>query len=100
MAAQWGNLSSFEQGAGLALRKHFAEKLGLAEQESSWQNRREGFGDIVLSLGQLGASVEKVCHNINLLSSSEIGELYEAPALGKGIVGHGPQAQSALFRVR
>ncbi len=79
-----GNLSSFEQGAGLALRKHFAEKLGLAEQESSWQNRREGFGDIVLSLGQLGASVEKVCHNINLLSSSEIGELYEAPALGKG----------------
>ena len=79
-----GNLSSFEHGAGLALRKHVAEKLGLSERENSWQNRREGFGDIVLSLGQLGASVEKVCHNVNLLSSSEIGELYELPAPGKG----------------
>ena len=79
-----GNLSSFEQGAGIALRKHVAEKLGLAALESSWQNRREGFGDIVLSLGQLGTSVEKVCHNVNLLSSSEIGELYEVPAPGKG----------------
>lgn len=79
-----GNLNSFCKTTGSKLRKRVARKLKLTVQESIWQNRREGLGDIVLALGQLGTSVGKICHNVNLLSSSDIGELYETPVSGKG----------------
>jgi 3-carboxy-cis,cis-muconate cycloisomerase len=38
----------------------------------------------VIALGQLAVTIEKIAHNINLLSSSDIGELYETPTRGKG----------------
>lgn len=79
-----GNLDSFDNTTGLALRKNVAERLGLGSSELAWQNTRDSLGDIILALGQLGGSIEKISHNVNLLSSSEIGELYETPAKGKG----------------
>ncbi|MGD9364334.1 MAG: lyase family protein [Desulfobacteraceae bacterium] len=84
LAGPVGNLDAFDQATGLSLRKTVAERLGLSSQELAWQNRRDAIGDIILALGQLGGSIEKIAHNINLLSSSEIGELYESPAKGKG----------------
>lgn len=84
LAGPVGNLDAFDQATGLSLRKTVAERIGLSSQELAWQNRRDAIGDIILALGQLGGSIEKIAHNINLLSSSEIGELYESPAKGKG----------------
>lgn len=79
-----GTLDTFKGSVGFELRKQLAERLGLKSGENTWQNTRDGIGDIILSLGQLGTSIEKIAHNVNLLSSSEISELYEAPAKGKG----------------
>ncbi len=79
-----GTLDTFDRKTGLALRKAFADQLGLNSSKLAWQNSRDGLGDIILALGQLGGSIEKITHNINLLSSSGIAELYETPATGKG----------------
>lgn len=79
-----GNLDAFDEETGLILRRMLAERLSLQSMDLSWQNTRDGIGDIILSLGQLGTTVEKISHNINLLSSSEIGELYEVHTQGKG----------------
>lgn len=79
-----GNLDTFDKQTGLKLRRALADQLDLNSKDLSWQNSRDGIGDVVLSLGQLGTTVEKISHNVNLLSSSEIGELYETPAKDKG----------------
>ncbi len=79
-----GNLDGFDETTGQALRMTLADRLGLSSTDLAWQNTRDGLGDILLSLGQLCASLEKIAHNINLLSSSDIGELYETPVKGKG----------------
>ena len=79
-----GNLDGFDETTGQALRKTLADRLGLGSTDLSWQNTRDGLGDILLSLGQLCASLEKIAHNVNLLSSSDVGELYETPVKGKG----------------
>lgn len=79
-----GNLNSFDVKTGLLLKKKVAEKLGLYSSEISWQNSRDSIGDMVLALGQLGTTIEKISHNINLLSSSDISELYEFPEKEKG----------------
>ena len=85
-----GELEAFDRAAGIALRNALAGRLGLSSRELAWQNARDRVGDIILALGQLGGSVEKISHNVNLLSSTEIGELYETPANGKGgLFGHG-----------
>jgi 3-carboxy-cis,cis-muconate cycloisomerase len=79
-----GNLSAFDEETGSVLRKKLATRLSLNSSALAWQNARDGLGDVVLSLGQLSTSLEKIGHNINLLSSSEISELYENPAKGNG----------------
>ncbi len=79
-----GTLDTFDKTTGLALRKAFAKQLGLNSSELTWQNSRDGLGDIILAIGQLGGSIEKITHNVNLLSSSGIAELYETPVAGKG----------------
>ena len=84
LAGPVGNLDAFDEATGRALKKAVAQRLGLKSQDPPWQNSRDQIGEIILALGQLGGSIEKIAHNINLLSSSEIGELYETPAKGKG----------------
>jgi 3-carboxy-cis,cis-muconate cycloisomerase len=79
-----GVLENFDETTGKALRKALADRLGLGTADLAWQNTRDGLGDILLALGQLSVSIEKIAHNINLLSSSDIGELYETPVIGKG----------------
>ena len=79
-----GNFDRFDVKTGLKLREADPKRLGLLSKETSWQSCRDSIGDIVLSLGQLGTTIEKISRNINLLSSSEVGELYELPAGEKG----------------
>lgn len=79
-----GNLEGFDEVTGIQLRKALAALLGLNYTKLAWQNSRDGFSGLVLSLAQLCASLEKIAHNVNLLSSSDIGELYESHEEGKG----------------
>ena len=66
------------------LRTGMARELGLSLVSPHWQNARDGIAEIIASLGLLAASITKIAHNINLLSSSDIGEYRERQTPGKG----------------
>ena len=79
-----GDLSAYEDEVGQALKTKMAERLGLESTDPHWQNARDGLADIASALGALCATLCKICHNVNLLSSSDIREVYERREEGKG----------------
>ena len=79
-----GDLSNYEDEKGVEVKAGMAEALGLNAAEPHWQNARDGVGDIASALGGLCASICKIAHNINLLSSSDIDEICECHENGKG----------------
>ncbi len=80
-----GDLSAYDEDAGKALKARMAETLDLKTTDPHWQNARDGLADIVTALGMLCATLCKICHNINLLSSSDIQEVHEGYGEGKGV---------------
>ena len=79
-----GDLSAYEDGVGDTLKGKMAEGLGLGTAEPHWQNARDGVVDIITALGSLCATLCKICHNVNLLASSDIAEMHEGYREGKG----------------
>lgn len=80
-----GDLRGYENGLGETVKSAIAAELGLGVVEPHWQNARDGVADIVGSLGALCATLCKIAHNVNLLSSSDIGEVSEIHADGQGL---------------
>lgn len=78
-----GDLSSYDD-KGEEIKTEMAKALDLGIADPHWQNARDGIADIVGALGALCATLCKIAHNINLLSSSDIGEVYESYENGKG----------------
>lgn len=79
-----GDLKHLPAGQGEQIRQSLATILNLNSMTSHWQNARDGLHELVAALGLLCASLGKIAHNINLLSSSDIGEFFEQPQSGKG----------------
>ena len=79
-----GEFTGYAPGQGELVRAHLAETLGLHVTEPHWQNARDGLGDIIAALGALCASLCKICHNVNVLCSSDIGEMRERHVPGRG----------------
>lgn len=79
-----GDLRGYENGAGHQIKQDVALSLGLNAVEPHWQNARDGLADIVTALGALCGTLCKIAHNINHLSSSDIGEFSEVHETGKG----------------
>ena len=80
-----GDLSGYENGTGQQVKQGVAASLGLNVVEPHWQNARDGVVDIVTSLGTLCGTLSKISHNVNQLSSSDIGELTEMYEPGQGV---------------
>lgn len=79
-----GDLSNYDVGTEAEVKMRMAEALDLGIAEPHWQNARDGVADIVAALGALCATICKIAHNINLLSSSDIGEVCECHENCKG----------------
>lgn len=79
-----GDLAAFDTDVGPALKRRIADALGLGVVDPHWQNARDGIAEIVGALGGLSASLAKIAHNVNMLSASDVGELMETAAPGKG----------------
>ena len=71
-------------GKGAQLKKLVAKKLGLNAGEFHWQNARDGVGEIISALSLLSSTLRRMSRNINALSSSDINEVREMAAPGKG----------------
>ena len=79
-----GDLALFDEKVGVGLKQAIADRLGLKVCHPHWQNARDGVAELISSVGLLCSSLNKIARNVNLLSSSDIGELHETPAQGKG----------------
>jgi 3-carboxy-cis,cis-muconate cycloisomerase len=71
-------------GRGLAVGGRLAEALGLDLPVSPWHARRNGFAGLASSLAMLVGALGKIATDIALLSQSEIGEVFEPLAPGRG----------------
>jgi 3-carboxy-cis,cis-muconate cycloisomerase len=79
-----GDLAKYGGVSGTTVKTGVAQALGLGIADPHWQNARDGVSDIVTALGALCATLCKLAHNVNLLSSSDIGELSENYVNGMG----------------
>lgn len=80
-----GDLHDYDADLAKAVKQAMAEQLALGFVVPHWQNARDGIADIISALGILNASLEKIAHNINLLSSSDIAEAYEGHDEPRGL---------------
>ncbi|WP_170334054.1 lyase family protein [Ruegeria arenilitoris] len=95
-----GDLQAYENEDGQIIKSNVAKALGLNTIDPHWQNARDGVAEVVTALGLLCSSLCKIAHNVNLLSSSDIGEIYERPVNGKGVssaMGHKKNQRASEF---
>jgi 3-carboxy-cis,cis-muconate cycloisomerase len=76
-----GTLASLGEAAP-AVRRAFCRRLDLAEPATPWHSARDGFAELVSTLGILAASLEKIALEIIRLQSTEVAEVAEPPTDG------------------
>lgn len=95
-----GDLQAYGADQGLKVKQRVASSLGLHSADPHWQNSRDGLAEIISALGALCACLCKISHNVNLLSSSDIGEVRECHSIGKGAsssMGHKRNQRASEF---
>ena len=81
LAGGVGSLSSFGL-QGLALQKHFFDKLKLATPAISWTASRDRLAEWLNLLALITATADRIGHEVYNLQRPEIGELSEGFTLG------------------
>lgn len=69
---------------GSAIRAQMAEILGLGDTPHAWHTQRDRLADIAATLGILNGSLGKLGNDSILLMQTEVGEVREGAADGKG----------------
>ncbi len=69
---------------GSVIRAQMAEILGLGDTPHAWHTQRDRLADIAATLGILNGSLGKLGNDIILLMQTEVGEVREGAADGKG----------------
>lgn len=69
---------------GRQFRKAVAAELDLGHTLASWQNARDSVTELSLCLGNICASLARNAQNINAMSATEVGEVSERGAAGRG----------------
>jgi 3-carboxy-cis,cis-muconate cycloisomerase len=67
---------------GPAVRAAFCRLLGLGEPTTPWHTARDGFAELVSTLGILAATLEKIALEIIRLQATEVAEAAEPPRDG------------------
>jgi 3-carboxy-cis,cis-muconate cycloisomerase len=78
-----GAVGSQNQNLSTEVCKSFADILGL-KNSFSWQANRDNFNELAASLGILVGSLGKIAKDISLLMQTEVAEVFEGAAEGKG----------------
>ena len=94
LAIQCGGPIGTQQGlvGGLAVRKHVARRLGLADAPS-WQAHRNAWIDMLDRVGLIVLTAGKIARDLSLLMQPEVGEMRETPPQ------EGVGASSAMPRI-
>jgi 3-carboxy-cis,cis-muconate cycloisomerase len=78
-----GTLASLGE-VGIQVADRLADELGLPAPELPWHGERDRVAEIASALGVLAGAVGKIAQDILLLSQTEVGEVVEGAAPGKG----------------
>jgi 3-carboxy-cis,cis-muconate cycloisomerase len=81
---------------GIAVRKHLADELGLADPGITWHVARDGPNEIVSLLAAIGASLGKIAVDVLTMASSEFGEVAEPFVPGRGGSSTMPQKRNPI----
>lgn len=82
---------------GLAVRRELAARLQLAEPTICWHTHRDSLSEFVAYLGTLTSSLAKIATDIMLLAQSEVAEVFEPAASGRGISSTMPQKRNPVL---
>ena len=82
---------------GLAVRRGLAERLSLGEPTICWHTHRDSLSELITFFGLLTGSLAKIATDIMLLAQTEVAEIHEPAAKGRGISSTMPQKRNPVL---
>jgi 3-carboxy-cis,cis-muconate cycloisomerase len=90
-----GTLASLGE-RGLEVVRELARELDLAEPDAPWHVARDGFAEAVSVLGILTGALAKMATDVMLLMQTEVAEVFEPHAPGRGGSSTMPQKRNPI----
>lgn len=94
-----GTLAAFD-GQGPAVATALARHLGLGVAEMPWHTERSRVVDVACALGLVCGTLGKIGRDLTLLAQTEVAEVAESPASGRGGSSTMPHKQNPVAAVR
>lgn len=85
------------RGRGMAVRRGLARELGLNEADISWHVSRDRMARLGFAIAATLAALGKIAGDIAFLASTEVGELREPLASGRGGSSTMPQKRNSVL---
>ena len=90
-----GTLASLETGA-METQAGLCAELGLAQPVIAWHTVRDTIAEVGTFLGLVGGTLGKISMDVKLLMQTEVGEVYEPYAHGRGSSSTMPQKRNPI----
>jgi 3-carboxy-cis,cis-muconate cycloisomerase len=90
-----GTLASLETGA-LETQEGLMEELGLDQPVIAWHTIRDSIAEVGAFLGLVGGTLGKLSLDVKLMMQTEVGEVYEPFAHGRGSSSTMPQKRNPI----
>ena len=90
-----GTLASIEKGA-LETLAGLMQELGLGEPVIAWHTVRDSIAEVGCFLALVGGTLGKIAMDVKLLMQTEVGEVYEPFAHGRGSSSTMPQKRNPI----
>jgi 3-carboxy-cis,cis-muconate cycloisomerase len=90
-----GTLASLERGA-LETQEWLMKELGLGQPMIAWHTIRDSIAEVGAFLGLVGGTLGKLSLDVKLMMQTEVGEVYEPFAHGRGSSSTMPQKRNPI----
>jgi 3-carboxy-cis,cis-muconate cycloisomerase len=90
-----GTLASIERGA-METQAGLMAELGLAQPSIAWHTNRDTIAEVGCFLGLVGGTLGKLSMDVKLMMQTEVGEVYEPYAHGRGSSSTMPQKRNPI----
>ena len=90
-----GTLASLERGA-METQAGLKRELGLAQPVIAWHTVRDSIAEVGTFLGLVGGTLGKLSMDVKLMMQTEVGEVYEPFAHGRGSSSTMPQKRNPI----
>jgi len=95
LAGAAGTLASLEKGA-METQEALMRELGLGQPVIAWHTIRDCVAEVGVFLGLLGGTLGKLSMDVKLLMQTEVGEVFEPFAHGRGSSSTMPQKRNPI----